>query len=335
MFLPRWFSNRRVPAPVPKRAMTVVWSVIAVTGAAVHCECVYLAWQQTDARRRHSFYLGTETHPWLQRRNPMDHLRYPFMGIFGALGSHHWVNALAFDVLFSALALACWTATMDLDARDMVRYGLFPCIDWVVEKWKMMRYHTLPDARANGGLRGGSTRSGANYLLRDDDRAFSGDEGPEWIKRPSRQASRRKGRRPQSREPAPAPVAPVRRRALRSASSQAPSQQPGVQQRTQSRSVGLGIDLPAGAQRGVSLARSRSRAVSEIRRSNRIRERLLSIDDGPEPDDSDETTPPAGPAFEDRAGQAEQAGLALAIFAVGGLGMASAAVFGAEAGRRR
>lgn len=34
--------------------------------------------------------------------------------------------------------------------------------------------------------------------------------------------------------------------------------------------------------------------------------------------------------FKDRAGPAEQAGITLALFALGGLGMASAAVLGAE-----
>lgn len=55
----------------------------------------------------------------------------------------------------------------------------------------------------------------------------------------------------------------------------------------------------------------------------------MSSEDSSEPDE-EETLVSAGPACRDRAGQAEQAGLALALFAVGGLGMASAAVFGAE-----
>ena len=268
-------------------------------------------------------------HPWLHKRNPMDHHRMPIMQTFGVLGDHAWINALAFDVLLSALAIASWSVVARLDARSMVRCSLFPWMDWMTEEMKIMKFHTLPDIRTSGGLRGGATRSGAEYLLQDGSPEISGeeDEEPPWIKRRSHRGAQRKTKRAQSRDPAPS--APrTRGRALRSTSSHAASQQLEVPERRRSRSASLGFSMPVGALRGVSPSahQGRSRAASTVRRSGRIREKLLSND----PEGDERTLMPAGPAFHDLASQAEQAGLSLALFAFGGLGMASAAVFGAK-----
>lgn len=183
----------------------------------MQCRNAMMVWDNTDLRQRHPFFLDSSTWPWIERRNPMDHHRNPLMQIFGMLGQHHWINAVAFDVLFSAMALACWSTVANLDTRGMVRCSLFPWAGQVTEGMKLVKYHILPDARANGGLRGGATRSGGEYLLQDDPLEVSSDESeePPWIKRRSHAKSQRKAKRAPSEEPAPPIVRTTRGRPRR------------------------------------------------------------------------------------------------------------------------
>lgn len=333
---PQTIGSKTIPFARAKRSLSIALYVMAVLSVFAYWDIVCGVWEKTKRRRRQSFFTGTPTHQFFQRRNPMDHLGSPVMEMFGLFGSNQWSNALAFDVLFSAVSLACWSMAANLDSRGMVKCSLCPWWDQIIEKLKLMRYHTLPDALRTGGLRGGATRSGRGYLLTDDDSEVSSEEEPDWIKRPSRRTVQKRAGRARSRsvakraDPVVLPDAHARARALRSASTRAGSQQPGAAppRRHRSRSVGLGIELPPREQRTVSQPVERAaRGVSAVRRSSRIRERVLS--GGPEPA-SERSLSPARPAFEENAGPAEQAGLTLALFAAGGLGLASAAVFGAE-----
>lgn len=327
--------------------------MMAFGGAWLYFQTVKTVWDETYPWQRHWLFLGQPTHPWSQARNPLDHYRDRDMHLGGVFGTHLWINAIAFDVLLSGVVLALWSWIANLDAKGMVRCSLFPWWDEVIEKAKLWRYRGLSEARTSGGLRGGSraglrggaTRSGAEYLLRTDEADASSsdeDEQPPVRKRPQKKTSR-----PPSRGPAPAQPATQGRR-TRSTSARAASQQPEEPERSRSRSTGRKASFHTSSRRsgisrvgcGVSPSPglsdiAESTSSSSTSRSERIRGRRhindTSSSDSSDDEEEDETLElDDGPAFRDRAGQAEQAGLALALFAVGGLGMASAAVFGAE-----
>lgn len=211
----------RMPIATVQKSFTAVWIVLAIGANVMFIKHAAFAYAGTDVKQRHWFFLRWHTHPWMQRRNPMDHHKSLLMEQLGVFGDHHWINALAFDVLISVLTLACWSVIGHLDARAMVRCALCPWVDDMHEQIKLFRYHTMPDALASGGLRGGGTRSGRQYLLDGDL-----DEGSIEAERgPIQKGPQRKARRSPSREPEDADYQPAKRgRPRRDAPSRAASQ---------------------------------------------------------------------------------------------------------------
>lgn len=337
----RWLHRNRVPASLVKRRSAGGWNAVALISTVVYLHNLKVAWDNTNVKKRHSFFLGVPTHPYFAKRHPLDHGSGPLPQEFDVLGDQLWINALAFDVLLSVLALACWSSTTRLDAESMIRCSILSGVDRIAEKIKSLPHHTFPERWEVGGLRGGATRRGTEYHLPDDQEAIADSDGePPWIKRRSHRATQKRATRTQPREPEPVPLLGVPRRRgrpARSASSRAASQQPEevgpvvLQDRRRSRSAGRQLSFPIKKIRSVSpSAHERARAASAVRRSARIRDRLLSNELELTEDERARRMLLDWPAFHERAGQAEQAGLTLALFAFGGLGLASAAVFGAE-----
>lgn len=302
------------------------WNFVSAFSFFTHLLIASVILVGTDPTERHSNFFGTVTHPWIEKRSSMDHIKSNAMQIFGTLGENHWINAVAWDVLFAAVGMACWSAAGNLDARSMVKCALFPWLDELHGNLKLWKYN-VPDVVGRGGLRGGATRSGGEYL-----KNFDLHEDHQ-----SKRSSSRSSARAQSVDPEPAlgtkrkPGRPPKRPSSRAASQQ-PEEPP--QRRSSSRSTRVSTRSPSVGRRSSSrggrtvsssiqldptdMRRRASSKKSQDRETRRL------------PDSEKDEQTRLAEAFHCGAGMAEQAGLTLTLFIVGGLGMASAGVFGVD-----
>ena len=49
--------------------------------------------------------------------------------LINALGDHDWISAVGADVLLSAFALCCWAVVGNVDPRNMIKCGIYPWLD--------------------------------------------------------------------------------------------------------------------------------------------------------------------------------------------------------------
>lgn len=258
--------------------------------------------------------------PWNNRPEPktMRVFTSTVRALINALGDHDWVSAVGADVLLSAIALSCWAVVGNLDPRSMIECGIYPWLD----KPQDMVGHAASRAKevAEGAYDGaaervrdglssarGKARKGSQELERrtsqwreDPELDDDDDEEDEMeLSNEVRQLLAARRRRP--------PKVPTRERREILADH--------IRSRSKSRA-------------GVSPAKGdgpRLRSRTRERSRSRVSLRLGSEDD-------DEihtlTSARASAMAMAMAGPAEAAGVAWGLFALGGLGMASTAVFG-------
>ena len=303
---------------------------------AAHFYTTYAIAQKSWNTHRRFHLLGLSPAAWITWRHPMDHVDSSPLRLLGLLGDHLWTNALAWDVLFSLLGLAYWGVIRRLNAKTMVQCAICPWWNKMYVAIKVARPNA-PDGVARGGLRGG-LRGGAarnDRYVEDEEE----EEEEELSARATRARSRSSSR---ERSVLPPPDTSTRRRPGRPpkrASSRGASQQPEESQgRSKSRGKRTkGRSPSAKAVRSKSGSRSRKHKSAsppdledywtrrrEIERIRRLWEPQQDEPDSEELEQTFSTVPDDGMAH------AEQAGLTLALYVLGGLGMASAGVFGAE-----
>ena len=49
--------------------------------------------------------------------------------LINALGDHGWISAVGADVLLSAFALCCWAVVGNVDPRSMIKFGIYPWLE--------------------------------------------------------------------------------------------------------------------------------------------------------------------------------------------------------------
>ena len=70
--------------------------------------------------------------PWSNRHIPKE-VGSASWGVIEELGDHPWINALGWDVLFSVLGLCGWSIISSANVRDMLQCTLMPWLDDIEE----------------------------------------------------------------------------------------------------------------------------------------------------------------------------------------------------------
>ncbi|KAK3116760.1 hypothetical protein LTR53_002526 [Teratosphaeriaceae sp. CCFEE 6253] len=65
--------------------------------------------------------------------HPLPHILHSLATVLRALGDHAWLNAVGWDVVFSALTLSAWAALHSADPRGIFTCALWPWLDGTLE----------------------------------------------------------------------------------------------------------------------------------------------------------------------------------------------------------
>ena len=283
-----------------KRALTFAWFTVSILAAASHCYASYEAYREAGATiwSRLPFFAHS------RKQNAKD----TGGSIFGALDEHPWIRTMGYDVLLSFLGVCFWAVISDAGARSVIKCSIYP---WVDETEAAVG-HAIGQVRDTTEEIYDASMNGVKH-------AFS--SAKDTAKKESRDLKRRVSHLQATIGLSDNDIEPdyeqsVAGRRGRSVSSYTPHVRSASGRPTRSVSAGS--------------TRSRSRAsVSPVKRSSsRPRNMSLSRRESGVFDDEDQMF--FAPNADALSAHAETVGLTLALFAVGGLGMASSAVFGAN-----
>ncbi|KAK3717012.1 hypothetical protein LTR37_006067 [Vermiconidia calcicola] len=332
-----------------KQWLHVVWFTISVASAALYLHSIVMAYRETDVENPYGWHrLGAVG--W---RDPTKHYRNATIvqdttrSVFGSFGDHVWISALGVDVLLSGFGLCCWAVVNSSDAGSMVKCSLFP---WLDEAYLMAEHageqirdtteELYDDFCSSERLaRAKSALSPATEKLYDMSMSQPVVRAKSALPTATDEARRRTVSAYQNftdrlddydeEYGAPRPTKALRGRP------------PLGNKKSSANSTTTAHSTRRTRSASASSARSKSRgranvspvkkAVSRKRSSSRLRDMVndhtpFNLGD----DDGEGIFSPTVEAVKDMAEEAEAAGLSVALFAIGGLGMASAAVFGAQ-----
>ena len=300
--------RQRGSASKAKRSLAFVYFVTSVLMAApIHLYITIQACADAGLDKRVQWPLGMR---WMRpETRSMRKLTGTVRALINALGDHDWVSAVGADVLLSAVALCCWAVVGNVDPRSMIKCGIFPWLDETQDAVGVAARRlsdaaedvydvsaerireSLATARARARQGSQELRYRASHWGHEPGLDESGeeDEDVEWQQ--SQRPPTMRGRKQKPRSTA--------------------------RETTRSQS------------------RSRSRAsVSPVkktasRRSSRTRDRSRPLQSPESEEDYDERRILIPTSIQTLTAPAEAAGVAWAMFALGGLGMASTAVYGA------
>lgn len=331
-----YFSN----AARGKRVLSSLWFAASLIAVLLHLAFTILAYRETDVKQQHPwYYFGL---PRYRTQSTATHAKDTAKSIFGALGDHHWIRAVGVDVILSAVGLCCWSVVSNADVRSMIKSSVFPWLDEVdeatryaisrVEKVTEDAYDDVrssyPVASAMKGLSAAQEVAGRGMQeVRHRTNALQ-NSAAEWASNLTDAADDKDDIPPVDRydgyddydEPPP-----KRRGRPPKGGAKASTRTSSGTRQTRGRSASQGRARSQSRSRaGVSPVKRK--ASTSRRRSSRVRD-LFSGDSELENGFSQQVFSPAMQAV---ATDAEAAGLTWGLFAIGGLGMASAAVFGGE-----
>lgn len=262
------------------------------------------------------------------------------LAILGSLSDHPLINAVGWDVLLSAVSLCCWSVVGRVDAEGILVCSLAP---WHQTLWNGKVAARTQEAAKYLGF-SGPRRSSIAERIESLPSGYWDPLSPDWLRNSSGKirslSSPKKRGRPRKEEasydvPDTVRSRPVSRSLSRS-KRQVSQEQGGRRKASKS---------PSPTKRSASHGRRRSARVSQ--KPSRYEDE--DFDNG-EPENNDSAVQSvlqgtksalhgAGNVLHDAGSmlhdapveEAEGAALTWSLFAIGGLGMASSAVFGAEA----
>ena len=245
--------------------------------------------------------------PWNNRPEPksIKALTGTVRALINALGDYDWVSAIGADVLLSAVALSYWAVVGNLDARSMIESGVCPWLD------------NIQEAVGNAASRAKEATEGAAEHVRNglSSATEKARHGSQELKRRTSQRYEDVGL--DDNEEDEDEFGPSVMSQILAARRGRPPKPLTRERRVHPRSRSKSRASVSPVQGDTSRRRSRTRERSSSR---------VSLGHGPEKDDEESQI--LRDIAMAAAGPAEAAGVAWALFALGGLGVASTAVFG-------
>ncbi len=297
--------RHRGPARQAKRSVAFIYFLLSVQmAAAIH---LYVT-MQACGESGFGWPLGMR---WA-RPNPgsMRKLTGIVRALFSALGDNDWISAVGADVLLSAVALCCWAVIGNIDPRSMIKCGIFP---WLDETQEVVSKTARRMSNAAEDIYDVSAERIRDSLSTASARARQGSEelryrASHWRHELGLHESEERDEN-------------VDWQYLR---------EPTARGREQQSSIATGETDPPRS-RSRSLARVSPVKKTASRRSSRGRDTKMSLQslDSDEEGDSEERRILNSTAIKTLTAPAEAAGVTWVMFVLGGLGMASTAVYGA------
>jgi len=116
------------PARIFKKLLSTVWFAISVLMLCLHIYTTFSAFSESVATSRTRWFI-----PGLGRVTRSGRTKETARKVLGSLGEHPWINAVGWDVLFSQLGLCLWAFLSDADVRGMLKCTLWPWLDETIE----------------------------------------------------------------------------------------------------------------------------------------------------------------------------------------------------------
>lgn len=313
-----WHQDRRMRGKVT--AFTC--SAAGLLSTVLHLYSSYKAFVEANPGRFSQWAQFTYFSPWRHEHNS---LKSTAFHVLGTLGDHPWINALAWDVLFSIISLCAYSAASRADTRGMLQCSVAPWLDDFIEAAKQVA--ELPKDGIEWAMAHDLPRKAAKQL------SIGQQHMKDWYKKsPERWKVYKKKMLPEDYEDSTEaneysdedPAGPVQSsRTLRSQTRSAANATQPVRRSTK----GSGDKGRQNQESSTGVSRKASGSRSAPRsKSARPESRKKPAEEDRGPQDSSLTSPDD----DNLEGRAEQAGVAWCLYVVGGLGLASAAVFGAD-----
>jgi hypothetical protein len=111
--------------------MVFVWFTFSVTSFVLHLHSWYMAMEDTRSGKHKNLYQPALDMVGLGGSNTyLDNLGQTIENIIHGLRLwNYWVSALVYDVLLSGFSLCVWTVVANTDPRKMAKCGIFPWLD--------------------------------------------------------------------------------------------------------------------------------------------------------------------------------------------------------------
>lgn len=297
------------------RAIRRSWAAIGVSSLLLH---IHSIWQCLAEAKPGAYWRWSHVtfllQPWHDAKRKL--FKDTMFRIFGLLGDHPWINALAWDVIFSAIVVGFTAFISSVHVKDMLQCSLIPWWDNAIEAAEQI-LEVVQDTTTASMVRGkevldqaqAATRSGllgvaSAGLEKGQQLAASSDfdlaDSVEDKFGRLKDLVDAQASSPTDSEASSSRTTRSRGRASRTRSARA--------QTTESAGI-----LPRRSNRHRDSRSTNARPASEATTAESSMDQTLR----------------SLHLEEDAMGVAEQAGLAYALFIFGGLGLASAGVFGA------
>ncbi|KXT08844.1 hypothetical protein AC579_1478 [Pseudocercospora musae] len=315
----QWHQDRRVRGKVT--AFTC--SAAGLLSTVLHLYSSYRAFVEANPGRFSQWAQLTYFSPWRHEHNS---LKSTAFYILGTLGDHPWINALAWDVLFSILSLCAYSAASRSDTRGMLQCSIAPWLDDFIEAAKQV--FGLPKDGIEWAVAQDAARKATKQLSIGQqymkDYYKTSPEGWKVYKKKMLPEDFEDSGEANEHSDEASSEAVRNTRALRPQTRLAADAAQSARRSTK-RSGDKGREVQASsacASRKASGSRSAPRP-----KSARAESRKKAAEEDREHQNSSVISTDGDDNFE---GRAEQMGVAWCLYVVGGLGLAPAAVYGAD-----
>jgi hypothetical protein len=300
--------RHRGSASKAKRSLAFVYFVTSVhMAASIHLYITMQACAETGLGKRVRWPIGMR---WMRPEfETMQKLTGTVRALINALGDHDWISAVGADVLLSAFALCCWAVLGKVDPRSMIKCGIFPWLDETQDAVGVAARRLSDAAEDVYDVSAERIREGLSTARA---RARQGSQelryrASHWGHDPGLDESEGE---------------------YEDVEWQQSLRQPTIHGRKQ---------RPKSTTRETTRSRSRFRSRASVspakktasRRTSRTRDRSRPLQRPESEEDYDERRILTPPNVQTSTAPAEAAGVAWVMFALGGLGMANTAVYGA------
>ena len=114
--------------------LSICWYILGSLNLAGYLMASYNNYKASDPYTVSKWaWLASWTHFGKKTEEPPAHVFHSIGSVLRALGDHAWLNAVGWDVIFSAVSLSAWAAVSSADPRGMFKCALWPWLDGTLE----------------------------------------------------------------------------------------------------------------------------------------------------------------------------------------------------------
>ncbi|KAK3670964.1 hypothetical protein LTR78_009080 [Recurvomyces mirabilis] len=108
-----------------RHALTLVWWFAGMLSLVLHLNTTYWAYRETNPTGGHRWWnILLSRSSWFAK--PKTHFLHSLGTVLGSLGEHAWLNAIGWDVIFSAASLCGWAWVSAADIGGIIKCSLVP-----------------------------------------------------------------------------------------------------------------------------------------------------------------------------------------------------------------